>query len=426
MKPQRIPLVLVVATLAILVGSLGGCPPTDNNNNNTGDNLSTLPVTKTSIPVRFDGSLKVGDNLIVFGTGALTGVSYVVPATTLTAATAVPGTPRSVGFAVAGKKILVFDPNAQLSILDTQLAVLGSVPFPKVLIALDTLPSGETNDRLSPVIADGKLAITRNTVADVGNALKVVNVTDLVPTITPLNNLPRGLSVGGQQVAINATDQKVITYAADSFFIYDLTAPTADPREISLASKDGIQGPFAYGNEYILYVAKTTTGNMRLLSLTDGSETPVVLSKNPGNRDRELAVRDGELAYFLSRNAFDQYASTAVSPDIVYRAAFGSLPGTTLTEGGVAGADPTTNTPPWAGYGDDVAIPSSGGYVFTSGHGAIDANAEFLQVSTGGTFQRFADGTGYLAASDVDAGAALVAFKIGTGETTTLGYIVVP
>ena len=141
---------------------------------------------------------------------------------------------------------------------------------------------------------------------------------------------------------------------------------------------------------------------------------------------RRDAIHGGTFAYFLNRNALDQYASSAVSSDVVYRAAFGAVPGTTLSEGGVAGANPADHTPPWAGYGDEVAITPTGSYIFISGNNDIDVNAEFLQVSTGGAFLHFADGTGFLNATDVDASATLVGFKTGSGETTTLGYIVLP
>ena len=420
MKSHRIPLVLIVTTLALLLTPLGGCPAPGGDANS----LSTLPFVKTAIPVRFDASLKVGTDLIVFGPGALTGVSYVVPATHPTAGTAVPGAPRSVGFAVAGKKVAVFDSTGQLSILDAQIPIPLPVALPTNQILLDTLPTDENEDFLSPVVADGNLLLTRNDVNSIAHALKVIDLSTL--SGTSLNNLPRSLSVAGRQVAISATDQKVVTFAGDSFFVYDLTAPTADPREIDLSEKGGIQGPFAFGGTHILYVADTTTDNMRLLSLADTTETPTVLSKNPGNPDRGLAIHGGTFAYFLNRNALDQYASSAVSSDVVYRAAFGAVPGTTLSEGGVAGANPADHTPPWAGYGDEVAITPTGSYIFISGNNDIDVNAEFLQVSTGGAFLHFADGTGFLNATDVDASATLVGFKTGSGETTTLGYIVLP
>jgi hypothetical protein len=91
MKSHRLPLVLVVTALALLLTPFAGCPLPGGGG---GDNLSTLAFVKTAIPVQFDASLKVGNDLIVFGTGPLTGVSYVVPSTNPIAGTAIPGSPR--------------------------------------------------------------------------------------------------------------------------------------------------------------------------------------------------------------------------------------------------------------------------------------------------------------------------------------------
>lgn len=429
---NRLSILLVLLAACSFLMPIGGCPTTTGSttdgtdgttdgtggDGDTGDAVQTdFTVTKTAIPVRYDASLKIGDDLIVFGTGSLTGVSYVVPSTNPTAATAIPGDFASSGFAVAGKKVLLLSADLHVTVYDTTTGTSTSIPPDQVLVT--GKPDSEGEDVFSPVIADGTLAVTQSQADQVtdGRLLKVIDVSGSTPVITSLNNPPVGLSQGVAQLAISSADQLVIAYNGDKFFVYDLTSPTSDPRTIDLAAADGIHGPFAYAGGYIIYVAESSTENIRLLRLSDGTQTPV--SKNPGQRDQELAVAGGKLAYFLSRNAYDTYLN-------VYRSGIGAVTGADVTEGGTAGADPRTCTHPWAGYGNDAAITPDGQWTFISGDQDINVDCEYLQVSTGSAFKLFADGTGFLNASDVTASAKLVAFKIGVNHDTTLGYIVMP
>ena len=420
---------LVVLAMVVLVTPIGGCPPpTDGNttdgttddtqNTATGDEVQTdFTVTQTAIPVRFDASLDIGDDLIVFGTGTVTGVSYVVPSTKPAAATAIPGDFASSGFAIVDKKVLLLRSDFHVTVYDTATGTSAEIPSDQV--SVPGIPDDESSDIFSPVVADGTLAITQSESDQVtdGRILKVIDVSGAAPVITALNNPPVSLSQGVAQIVISSRDQLVIAYTGDKFFVYDLTNPTSDPRTIDLTLLDGIHGPFTYDNGYVLYVAKSTTQNMRLLKVADGTQIP--LTKNPGQRDYDLVVRGGKFAYYLERNAYDTYLN-------VYRAAVGTVPGPDATEGGSPGADPRTRTHPWAGYGNDAAITPNGQWTFISGDQDINIECEFLQVSTGGAFKLFANGTGFLNASDVTASDKLVAFKLGANQATTLGYIVLP
>ncbi|MCK4343205.1 MAG: hypothetical protein KAY37_15945 [Phycisphaerae bacterium] len=417
---------LLFSTLCLFLMPLGGCPTglDDLSGITDGIGTSTLPVTKTSIPVRYETSLEVGNDLIVFGTGALTGVSYVIPSQNPTTETAIVGDYHSSGFGVAGKKVLLFESTFQLTVYDTATDTATAVSTDDIY--LDTLPDRDNEDIKSPVVVDGNLAVTRNNPDRVGNALKVIDVSGATPLITPLNNLPDDLPISGRQIALDATDMKVITFADNSFFVYDLNNTSAAPREIDLSEKMGIRGPFRYDHGSIIYVAAShPLENVKRLDLADDTETPGSLSKNPGHRDMALAFVGGTFAYFLNRNANDTHTPTPTATN-VYRSAIGEAPAFDAVEGGNAGEDPDENVPPWEGYGRDVALAADGDYIFISGDEGLDVTTEYLQVSSGSVFLAFADGSGYLNASDVDANATLVGFKIGEGEDTTLGYIILP
>ena len=437
MKAHRPLFLSALVASGLLMTTLGACPgltpltedntDTDNNTDNTNavdTNTSDLAVVTTDIPVRFSASLKAGDDLIVFGTGSLKGVSYVVPSLHPVSGIAIAGDYLSSGFAVAGKKVLLIKGESQLTVFDTAAFTPTDVPLDQVY--LDSPPDRDDADILSPVIADGNLAVTRNNPDEVGGtALKLVDVSASTPVVTALKAVPHGLQISGRQVAIDATDHVVVTFADNRFFVYDLTKTGNDPREIDLSLKGGIHGPFAYAGGYIIYVASDALQNIRLLKLAD--ESVNALTKNPGNRDQALALKNGRYAYFLERNTHDEYSDSATSSTTVYRSAIGVVPGVSATEGGVAGADPADSDRPWEGYGEDAAITPNGAYVFISGDEDINVLSELLQVSTsGGAFKHFVDGDGFLSASDVDASAKLAAFKIGQGENTKLGYMILP
>lgn len=409
--------------LALLGGLLGGCPaqPDAGNPVNAATSstvsaaaadTSRFSVVKTDIPVVYDASLECGDDLIVFGTGAHAGVSYIVPSTHPTAATPIPGDYRSQGFAVAGHKVLLFNDEGRLVIYDAASATSTEIPLPQ--ITLDGLPANDDVDRDSPVVADGHWAVTRNASASVdgGCILKLLDLRLDPPQIIPLPNPPADPT----QIVISAADHAVVTFGGDQFFIYNIARPASDPQVIDLSAQGGIAGPFAYDAGYIIYFANASSSNIRLLKVSDG--TSLALSPAPAHSLLPVAIKGGKYAYFLNREPFD-------SSSVVYRAAIGVVPEPTATVPSVPG-DPATHNPPWASFGDDVAITPDGRWIFIAGDQVILESGEFLQASSGGAFGAFADGSGFLNASDVDASASLVAFKTGRHDDTRLGYIILP
>ena len=122
----------VLALVLLGLCLAGGCPTTgglvgallaDSNSAGTGSGAiekeTALKVTQTQIAVRFDASLKVGDDLIAFGTDNFTGVGYVIPSTKPSEATRIAGAYRNAGFAVAGTKLLLFAAQSKLTVYDT-------------------------------------------------------------------------------------------------------------------------------------------------------------------------------------------------------------------------------------------------------------------------------------------------------------------
>ncbi len=411
------------ALVGLVILAVGGCPTgttTTGGTTQTGGTSATetqltvqtgLTVTQTEIAVRFDSSIELGDDLIVFGTGNLTGVGYIVPSTDPAAATPIPGEFRNVGFAVAGQKVLLFDDQFQLTVYDTETATATAID-PNIVL-LSTLPTHEDQEILSPVVASGTLALTLNRKDEVedGHVLKLIDLSGAEPVVTSLIDPPTGIA----QIAIDGDEQIAVVQGVDHFYVYDLSDPAADPRDIDLSGGLGILGPFVYDAGQILYVVSDTEENIRLVDVETGTVSAPAL--NPGNRDLPLALHAGTLAYFLKRVPNDTYAT-------IYRGAVVTDAG--AVEGGTADDDPDDNSHPWYGYGSDVAITPNGQRIFISGNEAVDTTTDFLQVSTGGVFQVFAAGSGYLNATDVEASATLIAFKTGADEDTTLAYIVLP
>ena len=103
------------------------------------------------------------------------------------------------------------------------------------------------------------------------------------------------------------------------------------------------------------------------------------------SRAIEIAKAANAFAYFLNRDSYDSSG----------RSAIGTAPGPGATEGGVSGAAPGDNDPSYLGYGGDMAITPTGSRIFLSN--------SYLQMSTGGAFSVFADGTDDLFATRVDA-----------------------
>jgi hypothetical protein len=373
---------------------------------------SIFTVVTTNIRVAQNASIKCGDNVIVFGTGTHSGVSYVVPSAAPQVGTPIAGEYRAQGFAVAGRKVLLYTDEGRLEIFDPETEANTEIPLSEV--TLEGLPDGDDQDRDSPVMADGRWAVTRNAAAQVDDhsVLKLLDLSVDPPEITALPNPPVPIS----QIAINSAEHVVVTFGGDRFFVYDIHRPEEPPRTIDLSSQGGVTGPFAYDWGCILYIAASSPDNIRVMKVSDGRS--VALDTGPAHRLLSVAMRGGRYAYFLNRDADDKYA-------VVFRAATGELPHTAVRVAGRPG-DPSTHTLPWEGFGDDVAITPNGKWIFISGDQVILGSAEFLQVSDGGDFGRFPQGDGYLNASDVDASEHLVAFKTGKNEEITLGYIILP
>lgn len=433
--------VLLVA-LGIFITQIAGCPTSSTNGDGTTDPndgivipddfdpneiRAGIVVIDSAIPLQFDGSLEVGTDLIVFGTGLLNGVGYVIPSTNPTESIAVPGSEdySSAGFAVTGLTIVMPRTDNGLGIYNTSTTI--TTYFAPEVVYLDRIPDEENEDMFSPVRADGDYAIIRSdeNLATDGAALRLLDLTG-DPTLTALPNPGEGV----YQVDISATDMMAIAAGADSFWIYDLTNTAASPTHIDLSTHDGVKpgSKFAYDNGYILYFANTTTGNTRLLRVSDS--VTIALDEGPGRTTPGMDLCGGKFGYFVQRSGkvdeisdLDLGGSDTFSA--IYRCATGLAPLTAAELGGPVTGDPRDSDLPWEGFGVDIAIPPRGDWIFLSGDNAVNVETEFLQVSLGGAFVGIPDG-GYVNATDVVANSNIVAYKTGVGQNTTLGYAVLP
>ena len=446
MKARFAESVLLVA-LGVFLAQIAGCPTTTDGDGTVDPNDSIDPndgivipddfdpneirdgivVIDSAIPLLFDGSLEVGTDLIVFGTETTAGVAYVMPSTNPTESIDVPGSAlySSTGFAVTGTKIIMPQTDHGLAVYDTSTAITTS--FGAEVVYLDRIPDEESEDMFSPVRADGDYAIIRSDPEETldGVALRLLDLSG-DPTLTALVNPDEGV----YQVAIDATDMIAIAAGADSFWVYDLINPSAAPRHIDLSTGDGIKtgSQFAYDDGYILYFAATVVDNTRLLRVAD--EVVLTLDEGPGRSTLDIALSGGKFAYFVQRSGeVDEVSNTDLGSSdtfsAIYRCATGLVPLTEAELGGPATGDPRDSDLPWEGFGVDIAIPPRGDWIFLAGNNAVNVETEFLQVSLGGAFVGIPDG-GYVNATDVVANANIVAYKTGVGQSTTLGYAVLP
>ncbi|HWL93802.1 MAG TPA: hypothetical protein VNT79_09725, partial [Phycisphaerae bacterium] len=347
------------------------CPNNNNNNNNNNNsntnnnnnsNTSGFVAAVTSIPVRFDASLRVGDDLIVFGIGAVNGVQFVVPSANPTSGTDFDGSVsyRSTGFEVVGKKIaLLFDTFA-LAIYDT--AADDTDVFDLTNIRASNIPFED--DEQGPLHGDGDLLVVCNDPTEVDDQinLKVVDLSQSPPTFFNLANAPGIDGNSSAQIStarINAAAELVVGERNDIFYIWDLNNPSDLPTEFDLTSDGGVaDAPYSFDGEHILYSDDTSDHGMKLLNVSTGGVTSLTL--NPSAEGSAAELRGDQFLYFLARDAFDSFGD-------VRRSAIGVKPGPDGVEGGVDGADPRDSDPEYVGYGSGGAIVPDGSALFIAG-----------------------------------------------------------
>ena len=443
MRDWIVVVLLIVAVPAFLAPTTG-CqslldalfPPTDNGDPNnpgqvgdgndatdgdidgdgTDGDTTDLVIVKTDIAVRHDAGLRVGDDLIAFGTGALDGVSYIIPSEAPTAGTPVPGgTYRATGFAVGGRTIFLVDGNFHVSIYDVDAG--GTPPMiAEETIRLVNIPVG-AND-IGHIQADGDYCVVRcdaGTVTD-GKIIKVIDVSGATPTVIALNNPPdvsSGFNV--QQVAVDAATLRVVAAAGSpaALYVYDLTTPAADPVEIALPNGIG-DVQMQISGDYLIALDDQGYPQAFLANLA----TPTVVALTDANGIADADIGADVFAFFADLDAADSVGGW-------HRTAAGEVPGPGFTKAALDQyIDGSTTNNGQVGFAGSLCVTPDGKYIFLAD--------TYLQYSTGGAAFVVPKDPENLdpwacPASDIYCSVNTVGFKTSatatSGTDQTVGYI---
>lgn len=419
-QPAKLAAVLIPC-IALALG--GNCDQMPGGNGGGGGGGSTpFTIVKTNIDVRHDAALRVGDDLIAFGTAAVSGVSYIFPSMTPTTGTAVPDSAEydSRAFAVGGSYIfLVGNPTGtmafQVSVFHAPTATITQT-FGTDDIRLCRIPASEEDP--GHIQADGTLCAVvcdQNTVTD-GKMVKVIDAGANPPTVTSFDMNPATGCFNIDQVAVDATTRTVVAVVDDTFYVYDVDNPAAAPAQIAAPNGVGAFQIRMRGN-HIIAIDNQSFGEAFLVDIAGKS----IMTPTDADAARQVAIGNAVFAFFADQDLDDRSGGGN-------RAAVGAVPGTTFAKPATDQfIDGSTANNGLVGYGASMSVTPSGGYVFLS-----DA---YLQYSTGDvSFMVPADPDGIdpygCPAVDVDCSANTVGFKTAADRTQTtsrtVGYIVLP
>ena len=366
-----------------------GCPPTNGGDEGEvegevegegegegEDGVSVIAVS-TKIEMHQQGLIKAGDDVIAYGYGGFNGVDYIIPSEFETDDTGL-GIPGGDGFQagnfeVAGKKIALVS-NFLVTIFDTE--TLTSTEIPETDVRLYNSPSGQREQ--GTLQADGNLIIVRNDFGDTGNHAAVIDVSGATPVVTGLASPTGDNEINSLGHAVVDADARVaVGTAMDTFVVWDLDNPTAEPLSYSFEGGIGdalmqIEGDFVLFHD--------SSGLISALNHTDGMFT------SDSEAGAEVARNGGSFLYFLDRDANDSNGGDL-------RSAIGSIATdadiATFNEAGDAAdanfIDGSTTNNGVRGWGQMGAITDDGDLFFISGWDSV-GSGEYLQVSNGGPF----------------------------------------
>ncbi len=397
----------------------GGIPGGDPNGGgqdgggNDGGDLG-LTVVKTAIALHVQGRIEAGDGIVAYGTGGFAGVDYINVGDTAGRGVTNGANFKAKSFAVCGKKI-IFDENFQLTVFDTTDASSTAIPLTDIRVARTPASVDEGGHFQS----DGNLVGVMNDAGSVtdGKEVKVIDVSAAAPNVISFDVNPASSPA---QIAVDASNPHVAVVANHIFYIYDVANPTTAPVQWDVSGLDGVDNAtqMRFSGGYILYHDNAAFGNARLLDTTDG--TVVAMTSNPAAQT--LAMAGGKYAYFVNRDAADSFGT-------VNRSGIGDVPTAAAVLAGDTQITAGTDNNGFVGWGQTAAITPNGAWFFLAGFESI-GQQEYLMAGTGGAFglvpdpaDASADG---LQASDVSATATTVAFKVGSNNDTTVGYITLP
>jgi hypothetical protein len=383
---------------------------------------TTLPFTivKTAIDVRHDAGLLAGDDLIAFGTGPTTGVSYVYPSTNPAAATTVANTENydSSDFAVSGRTIFLVGASSsgiafQVSVFDANVGKIAQT-FPTTEIRLVKIPVNQHDP--GNIRADGNYCAVicdQNAVTG-GKIIKVIDVSGAAPTYIAFAVNPATSGFQVAQVDVDAATHTVVAVVDNTFYIYDLNSPKAAPRKIVSANGIG-DTQIEISGTNIIAMDNQSYPQAFLVDLT--TDTIIPLAEAQATFD--VALGANTFGFFANFDAND-----AVGGD--QRAAVGGFPGPGFTKAALGSSiDGSTTNNGMVGFAGTMTITPNGNHIFL-------ANS-YLQYSSGNaSFVVPDDPAGgdpwACPAWDIDATNKTVGFKTAASRSasteTKLGYIV--
>ena len=410
-------------------GSDNGNDNSNDNGNDNGNGGSTLNVVKTAISVRHDAGLQCGDDVIAFGTGTLSGVSYIIPSAGDTSARTIPNDTEydSGAFACSGDTIWLVGGVTggaafQVAVFDVTTASV-TMSFPETDIRLPNIQDPGTPGNIR---ADGDYCVVRcdqNTVTD-GKIIKVIDVSSGTPTLIAFDTNPASSGSQVDQVAVDAATKRVVAVVGDDVFVYDINNPTAAPAQYTVGAGFGFSDSLVQiSGDYMIGGIEQSTGpeHATLINLTDGSTVEGDVPESATG----VALGGAKYVYFLDATADDSNGGDQ-------RSAIGAVPNAATTKATIDEyIDGSTTNNGIVGYGQNACVTPDGAHCFLSGSTSL-GSGEFLQWSTGGAWSLPADpdaSSPYgVPATDVDCSNGCVAFKSGQGTTagtsTVLAYAI--
>lgn len=366
-----------------------------------------MAIVKTSIPVHYKGTIAVGDSIIAYGTGVNTGVDYLKAGDVK--GRGIPGAERfrSTGFAVAGDKIVLIS-NSEFSyhVFNTASGKLTDIPNLRnrgatALQASGSYVMGIVHDR------------TTNK-----EAVATMDLSGSEP-IVAVHPLWKGASRVSQAAFDGSSGWLAVSDGYEKIAAIQFKSGDTEPLLHDITDTSGMSNePIAVGGDHVYYFdRKSGVHSVYQLNLRTGAKQRLAI--NPATFS--VSAGGGTVAYFARRDAKDMNATEAV----IVIASKGGTPAIPTAAGKFI--DGSTKNGGLMGYANTIAITPDGRYVFLSGADSI-GTTEILQYYDGSGVKLLNDGGPVtkpkaLAGSDIVAGPALVAFKIGANNNTSLAYI---
>lgn len=386
-----------------------------NDNNDTDTQTQVTGAVKTSISMHVQAKILAGDDMVVFGTGATSGVGYIVPSAGDTTARSIPDSDnyRSYSFAVGNDNIFLVDGNFQVTVFNTTGAT--STTIESGDIRLKNIPSSASDS--GHIQADGAYcaAICEESETDDGNILKVIDTTSGTPTVISFTQNPADFAEGWEQVAVNAASQYVIAVIQDQIYMYDITQPTAEPVLFEPGDNGVGSAQIAFDGTYVIFQDDAGSPSTHILDTGTGAVTPLTNNPSAG----PLACNGGSFGYFVDMSADDSIGSD-------YRAGIGTSPGPDATLATVDDfIDGSTTNNGAFGFGQTMAISPNGSLWLLAGSEDV-GSGEYLQVNDGSGWSLFADPSNDYGCpgTDVSVSENTIAFKSGSGSDTVVAYFV--